>query len=475
MFSRLHRWPVWLLALLIGGWLSAAAASAVQEATDAASLPGAEGSAEEGGEKSSAAGLDKSAAEPANGDAGEPSVLQAPGLTAPDALEKGSADDGKSGPGAPVSPSPPIFPALNASFQLPGLIQRRLERSDGVTSFPSAPGAEAVDSSRIAIQDEESPPLPVAPAVAVGPAEPLEPPPIHHLTVMLDWYPSPRHAALLVAQQRELFSQRGLQVEIVTPADPEVPTKLLAAGRIDLALTRQPLLHLLVDEGKPLIRVATLTRLPLSFLLVNGAAEPDSLPPLEGARIGHLDQDGEQVLLAALLAKQKLSREQVDSPKVHFRIADAMREGRIDAIIGAMQHQLPEILANEGLTTHVYRVEEFGVPLHDGLIVIANRNRLKDKRDAIRHFVDALEEASAWIFNNPEASWSLLVDAEPGMDTPINRRAWPEVRARLSLSPAALSQGRYIDFEQYLFDAGIVDSLTPVSRLALDSGAPRPR
>lgn len=471
MPSRLHRWPVWLLALLVCGWLSTAPANAVQESTDEHSLPATEPSPEEGAEtnagKSTETGaetsLDDDTGEDTDADLNESGKSEEPDLTA-----AGEAE-------TPFTPSITIFPVLNANFRLPDLVQQWLERNASGNFPPIAPVPETLDPQRIGSPAVESPPRPAAPAVAVGPAEPLEPPPIHHLTVMLDWYPSPRHAALLVAQERELFSQRGLHVDILTPADPEVPTKLLAAGRIDLALTRQPLLHLLVDEGKPLIRVATLTRLPLSFLLVSGTASPDSLTRLEGTRIGHLDQDGEQILLAALLANQDLTRDQVDSPKVHFRVEDAMREGHIDAIIGAMQHQLPEMLANDGLTTHAYRVEEFGVPLHDGLIVVANRDRLGHKRDAIRHFVDALEEACAWIINNPEASWSLLVDAEPGMDTPINRQNWPEVRARLSLSPAALSQGRYVDFEQYLFDAGIVGSLTPVHRLALDPGAPKPR
>ena len=45
---------------------------------------------------------------------------------------------------------------------------------------------------------------------------------------------------------------------ITSPADPRVPAKLVAAGRADLAMGRQPQLHMLIDKGLPLVRVATL-------------------------------------------------------------------------------------------------------------------------------------------------------------------------------------------------------------------------
>lgn len=464
MFSRLLCWPVWLLVLLIGSWLSMAQTEAAQETPS---------------NNESSVGtisFDELHFFETINTFPDENLDDSTGKKEPE--EEPTATDGDPGDTSASSRDSIIVPALSLNLRVPALVQQWLEHYAGAPPSSKAPDQEAVEPYLLGGRTEDmlskaAPPV-TAPTTAVGPVEPLEPPPTSHLTIMLDWYPSPRHAALLVAQERELFAKHGLKVDILTPADPEVPTKMLAAGRIDLALTRQPLLHLLVNDDKPIIRIATLIRLPLSFLLVSDAENLDSLAELEGARIGHLDQDGERVLLAALLASQDLTRDQVDSPKVHFRVEEAMHEGQVDAIIGAMQHQLPEVLANDGLSTQKYRIEDFGVPLHDGLIIVANRDRLGKKRDAIRHFVDALEEATVWITNNSDASWSMLVDVEPGMDTVVNQRAWPDVRGLLSLSPAALSQGRYINFERYLLDADIIESLTPVQRLAVDLGSETP-
>ncbi|MGO2133544.1 MAG: ABC transporter substrate-binding protein [Halomonas sp.] len=439
MLSRRHRWPVWLIVLLATGWLSTEPVNA-DKAVD--------------GQPPAAADLG-------------PQLDTLPAEKASEADKPGYPDQAPLSPSRPQNKNTGSSPILTLSTGqwVSGTIQQWLERYSGrafspLAPVPETPAPHAMLSTLSA----------TAPDIVAGPAEPLEPPPTHDLKVMLDWYPSPRHAPLFIAQQRGLFQQRGLEVELVTPADPEAPTKLLAAGRVDLALTRQPLLHLLVNEGKPLTRVASLIRLPLSFLLV-GRPDFDDLSLLDGARIGHLDRDGRQVLLPALLDSLGLRPEQIESPKIHFRVDDAIREGRIDAIIGAMQHQVTETLASDGLTTQSYPVAELGVPLHDGLIVIANRDHLEGQRDAIRHFVEALEEATAWIITHPEESWTELTSAEPRINSLYNQKEWPETRARLSLSPAALSQGRYAGFEQYLFDSGIVDKITPVERLALDPGS----
>ena len=111
-----------------------------------------------------------------------------------------------------------------------------------------------------------------APSMAVIPPPPLDPPPLKQLTLMLDWYLSPQHAALIVAKERALFAAQGLEIELLTPADPSIAIKLLAAGEVDLALTRQPLLHLHAHDGAPITRIATLIETPLNAVIVAGEA-----------------------------------------------------------------------------------------------------------------------------------------------------------------------------------------------------------
>lgn len=88
------------------------------------------------------------------------------------------------------------------------------------------------------------------------------------MTILLDWFVNPDHAPLIVAREKGFFAARGLDVDLVAPADPNDPPKLVAAGRADLAVSYQPQLHVQVAEGLPLKRVGTLVATPLNSLVV---------------------------------------------------------------------------------------------------------------------------------------------------------------------------------------------------------------
>ena len=88
------------------------------------------------------------------------------------------------------------------------------------------------------------------------------------MTILLDWFVNPDHAPLIIAQEKGFFRAAGLDVKLIAPSDPSMPPKLVAAGKADLAVSYQPQLHVQVDQGLPLIRIATLVSTPLNSLVV---------------------------------------------------------------------------------------------------------------------------------------------------------------------------------------------------------------
>ena len=78
------------------------------------------------------------------------------------------------------------------------------------------------------------------------------------LTVILDWFPNPDHAPLFVAKEHGFFKAQGLDVELMGPADPTDPPKLVAAGKADIAITYQPQFMEQVSQGLPLARLGIL-------------------------------------------------------------------------------------------------------------------------------------------------------------------------------------------------------------------------
>ncbi|RUA23253.1 hypothetical protein DSL92_00375 [Billgrantia gudaonensis] len=101
---------------------------------------------------------------------------------------------------------------------------------------------------------------PEVPSVAFEPAEPIAPP-------RSRLSPSPSTGISILNMQRcwwhakGYFKRRGLDVTLVSPADPNVPAKLLAAGRTDWPWGGSPCC-LLVDQGMPLVLRGHADRLP---------------------------------------------------------------------------------------------------------------------------------------------------------------------------------------------------------------------
>ena len=121
------------------------------------------------------------------------------------------------------------------------------------------------------------------------------------MTLLLDWFINPDHGPIIIAKEKGYFADQNLEIEIITPADPSAPPKLVAAGQADLAVSYQPQLHLQLTQGLPLIRVGTLVATPLNCLLVLENGPIKSPQSLSGKKIGFSVAGVEEILLSACL------------------------------------------------------------------------------------------------------------------------------------------------------------------------------
>ena len=288
-------------------------------------------------------------------------------------------------------------------------------------------------------------------ALLAGPAPAQSP---QRMTLLLDWFVNPDHGPLLVAQELGYFREAGLAVEMVAPADPNDPPKLVAAGRGDLAISYQPALTLHAERGLPLARIATLVATPLNTLVVLRGGPVRTLADLKGRRIGFSVGGFEDALLGAMLRQAGLGLGDVQLVNVNFSLSPALLAGRVDAVIGAFRNFELNQLDIEGRPGLAFHPEEHGVPPYDELVVVANRARLSDS--ALRRFVGAVERGTLYMVNHPEDAFRLFVRGRPDLDNELNRRAWRDTLPRFAHAPAALDRGRYARFAAFLRQQGLV-------------------
>ncbi len=290
----------------------------------------------------------------------------------------------------------------------------------------------------------------------------------YELNVMLDWFVNPDHAPLFVALEKGFFSERGLKVKFITPSNPNDPPKLVAAGKIDLAVSYQHQHHLQVDKGLPLVRVATLIATPLNALVVLADGPIRSPADLKGKTIGYSIGGFETVLLKVMLGRQGLSLKDVKLVNINFSLSSSLFTGQTQAVIGAFRNFELNQMEIAGKPGRAFFVEEHGIPPYDELIMVAHRNRVQD--EALKLFVEGIEAGVQFLVNHPEESWQLFIRGRDSLDDELNRRAWIDTLPRFALRPGALDHNRYMRFARFLKNQGMIGRIPKLESWAVELG-----
>jgi len=290
------------------------------------------------------------------------------------------------------------------------------------------------------------------------------------MTLLLDWFINPDHGPIIVAAENGYFEEVGLEVEIVPPADPSMPPRLVAAGQADLAVSYQPQLHLQIHEGLPLKRVGTLVATPLNCLLVLEDGPIKTPADLKGKKVGFSVAGVEEAVLGAVLGKYGVSTDDIELVNVNFSLSPSLMSGQVDAVIGAYRNFELNQMDIEGRPGTCFYIEEEGVPSYDELIYVANPDTMD--ADKVARFMAATEKATQYIVNNPQKSWEIFSGTSVELQDELNERAWADTLPRFALRPAGYDAGRYVRFEQFLKDSGMIPSINPVEAITIDVTAP---
>lgn len=290
------------------------------------------------------------------------------------------------------------------------------------------------------------------------------------LTVMLDWFVNPDHAPIVLAQELGYFADAGLAVQTVAPSDPNDPPRMVAAGRVDLAVSYQPQLHLSRHQGLPVTRVGTLVETPLTCLVVLADSGITTPADLSGRKVGFAVAGVQEVMLDAMLADGGLAPDDIEQINIGWSIAPALMSGQVDGVIGAFRNFELNQLRLEGFEGRCLNPEDHGIPAYDELIYLADPARMD--RAAVAAFLEATERAAAFIKNDPDAAWRIFAETAAELRTPLNEAAWADTWPRFAGRPAALDAGRYLRFEAFLADQGATPGGQSLSDLAIDVTAP---
>jgi putative hydroxymethylpyrimidine transport system substrate-binding protein len=238
-------------------------------------------------------------------------------------------------------------------------------------------------------------------------------------TVMLDWFPNADHAPLYAAIANGDFRAVGLDVQPVAPSESDEPLKLLAAGKVNMAISYEPQLLLARDEGLKVVSIGALVQRPLTSIIAPGSAHISNVAQLAGKKVGTAGIPYQAVELRTALQSAGVSPSKVQEVNVGFNLVPAMLSHQVAATLGGFWNY--EGIQLQLLHKHptVIPINEAGVPNYDELVLVVRSEEAHHDGVDLRAFMQALTRGERQVHADPQAAAKLIVAANPSLEAKL--------------------------------------------------------
>ena len=234
-------------------------------------------------------------------------------------------------------------------------------------------------------------------------------------TVMLDWFPNADHAPLYSALAAGDFRAAGLEVKPVVPSETAEPLKLLAAGKVDMAISYEPELLLARDQGLKLVSIGALVQRPLTSIIALPGQHVSSVADLAGKTVGTAGIPYQAAMLRTALQNAGVSQASVKEVNVGFNLVPAMLSGKVAATLGGYWNYEAIQLTLMHKHPVTIPIDRAGVPAYDELVLVVREGEARHDGQDLRAFMQALTRGEREVRTDPQAAAALLVKANPSL------------------------------------------------------------
>jgi NitT/TauT family transport system substrate-binding protein/putative hydroxymethylpyrimidine transport system substrate-binding protein len=233
--------------------------------------------------------------------------------------------------------------------------------------------------------------------------------------LVLDFVPNPVHSGIYSAQEKGLYREAGVELEIQQPGESTDAPKLLAAGRAELAILDIHDLGIARERGLDLVGVLPIVQRPLASVIARGDGPVHRPRDLEGRTVGVTGLPSDEAVVDSVLSADDGDPATVERVTIGFNAVSALAAGQVDAVTGFWNAE-GVALRRQGIPTRVFKVDEYGAPPYPELVLTTSRETLEEDPDLIDAVVEATEEGYEEAVENPQQALDDLVAANPALD-----------------------------------------------------------
>lgn len=259
-------------------------------------------------------------------------------------------------------------------------------------------------------------------------------------TLALDFQPNPAHAGIYAAEREGLDAREGIDLRVRVPAASADSLKLLAAGRAEMSVVDIHDLGLAREAGSDVVGVAALVQRPLAAVIARADGGIDRPRDLEGRRVGVTGLPSDDAVLRSIVEADGGALDRVKRVTIGFSAVPSLITGRVDAVVSFWNAE-GVALRERGVRTREFRVDEFGAPRYPELVLVVERETLRERRELVDSMLAALAAGTRAALTDRDATVADIVRAS-GADEPLVRAQLdaiaPALRPPLRLDRRAL-------------------------------------
>jgi len=273
-------------------------------------------------------------------------------------------------------------------------------------------------------------------------------------TLMLDFSPNAVHSGIYAAQARGFYEREGVELTIRQPGESTDAPKLLAAGRVDLAVLDIHDLGIARERGLKVTAVSPIVQRPLASVIARsdtGIARPRDL---EGRTVGVTGLPSDEAVLDSEVEADGGDPALVKRVTIGFNAVSALAAGKVDAATGFWNAE-GVALRRQGVPIQIFKVDEYGAPPYPELVLATSSRMLEEQTEQVKAVVDATDDGYALVVRRPDVGLDAMLAADPALDRADQGAQMRELRP--DLSPALFSLDLLREWEQWDIEHGILN------------------
>jgi len=244
------------------------------------------------------------------------------------------------------------------------------------------------------------------------------------LKLALDWTPNTNHTGFFVAQQKGLYHNKGLEVELIGPEADNyavTPAKKVELGQADFALCPFESVISYRTKARPFAvkAIAALLREDLSAIVTLKSSGLEHPRQLDGKTYASYKARYEDEIVKQMIRNDGGSGNVNIVWPQKLGIWDTITKKEYDATWVFMNWE-GVAASGQHLELNAFRMKDYGIPYGYSPVLLASEAKIAECKEACRKFLQASKAGFLHAQQHPEEAAELLKPFVPEHESHIN-------------------------------------------------------